>query len=193
MRHIRQDLPQGTVVIMDLNQRIRTAKIIREAEGYLELGLPQQAVNTLSRLGEPEQFGPEVLYLWGESLRALERYAEAIPPLERAAKSAPKDIRVRLALGWCCKRIGRLDRAIQALKEALSLEPNEALLYYNLACYLCLSGQKHDALLHLAKALTLDSAYREAAKQEEDFEQLRNDPVFQNLCAGKKPRRPARP
>lgn len=178
---------------MDLNQCIRTAKIIREAEGYLELGLPQQALQTLSRLGELEQFGLEALYLWGESLRTLERYSEAILPLERAAKLAPKDIRVRLALGWCYKRIGRVDLAIRALEEALALEPNEALLHYNLACYFSLSGRKDEALHRLARAIALDSGYREMAKQEEDFVQLRTDPEFQALCAGLKRRRSAKP
>ena len=40
-----------------------------------------------------------------------------------------------LALGWCYKRIGRIDLAIESLEEALSIEPNDALIHYNLACY----------------------------------------------------------
>ena len=106
---------------------IRRAKIQREAEGYLELGMPEQALQTLGRLGDPAGFESYALYLWGEGLRTMQRYFEALLPLERAAKAAPDDIRVRIALGWCYKRTGQLDLAIDALEQALIVEPELAL------------------------------------------------------------------
>jgi Flp pilus assembly protein TadD len=105
-------------------------------------------------------------------------------PLERAAKAAPDDIRVRIALGWCYKRTGRLDRAIDALEQALLVEPEEPLLRYNLACYLSLAGRKRRALRYLSQAFAIDPAYRELAEVESDFDSLRNDPEFQAICAG---------
>ena len=108
---------------MNTRSRIRRTKIQREAEGYLELGMPKYALRALERLGDPAAFDREALYLWGESLRALERYFEALMPLQRAAKAAPNDLRVRIALGWCYKRTGRLDLAIDALEQALLVEP----------------------------------------------------------------------
>ena len=66
-------------------------------------------------------------------------------PLERAARAAPDDIRVRLALSWCYKRTGRLDRTIDTLEQALTVEPEEPLLRYNLACYCVSAGQKRRA------------------------------------------------
>ena len=161
---------------------IRRAKIQREAEGYLELGMPEQALQTLGRLGDPTGFESDALYLWGEGLRTLERYFEALLPLERAARAAPNDIRVHIALGWCYKRTGRLDLAIDALEHALIVEPDMALLRYNLACYLSLAGQKRRALRYLSQALVLDPAYRELAEAESDFDPLRADPAFRALC-----------
>ena len=162
--------------------QIRRAKIQRQAEGYLELGMPEQALQTLGRLGDPAAFDSYALYLWGEGLRTMQRYFEALLPLERAAKAAPDDIRVRIALGWCYKRTGRLDLAIDALEQALIVEPELALLRYNLACYLSLAGQKRRALRYLSQALTLDPAYRELAEAESDFDPLRADPAFRALC-----------
>ena len=162
--------------------RIRRAKIQRQAEGYLELGMPEQALQTLGRLGDPAAFDSYALYLWGEGLRTSQRYFEALLPLERAAKAAPDDIRVRIAMGWCYKRTGQLDLAIDALEQALVVEPELALLRYNLACYLSLAGHKRRALRYLSQALTLDPAYRELAEAESDFDPLRADPAFRALC-----------
>lgn len=167
---------------MNARRLIRRARIQREAEGYLELGMPEHALQMLGRLGDPSAFDGHALYLWGESLRTLQRYFEALMPLERAAKAAPDDIRVRIALGWCYKRTGRLDLAIDALEQALLVEPEAALLRYNLACYLSLAGQKRRALRYLSQALAIDPVYRELVETESDFDSLRADPEFQSLC-----------
>jgi Flp pilus assembly protein TadD len=169
---------------MTTRRRIRDIRIQQEAEGYLELGMPDHALQTLGRLGPPALFGSEALYVRGESLRMLNRYCEALVPLERAAKAAPDDIRIRIALGWCYKRTGRLDLAIDALQQALLVEPQAALLRYNLACYLSLAGHKQRALGYLSQALAIDPAYRELIDAESDFDPLRADPEFQALCAG---------
>jgi Flp pilus assembly protein TadD len=167
---------------MSVKHRIYRQKIQREAEGYLELGMPEHALKTLGRLGDPMAFDTHALYLWGEGLRATERYFEALMPLHRAAKAAPNDVRVRIALGWCYKRTGQLDLAIEALEQAVLIEPEEALLRYNLACYLSLASQKRRALRYLAQALAIDPEYRSLIDAEPDFDRLRADPEFQTIC-----------
>jgi Flp pilus assembly protein TadD len=166
---------------MTAQEQIRRAKIHNEAEGYLELGLAQQALDCLGRLGDPAAFEVESLYLWGEGLRAMDRYFEALVPLERAVKAAPEDIRVRMALGWCYKRTGRLDLAIQSLEAALANDPTEAVLHYNLACYLSLAGEKRRSLRLLADALAIDPRLGRLVDDESDFIPLRSEPEFQSL------------
>jgi Flp pilus assembly protein TadD len=171
---------------VSFNHRIRRTRIQHEAEGYLELGMPHYALQTLGRLGDPTGFDADALYLWGEGLRAMQRHVEALLPLERAAKLAPEDTRICVALGWCYKRTGRLDLAIEALEKALILEPSEAMLRYNLACYLSLAGQKGRALRHLSQALSLDPAYCQMVGAEPDFDSIRADPKFQAVCEAAK-------
>lgn len=166
--------------------RTRLAQALREAEGYLELNLPAQALATLERIQHAGTFRGQISYLRGEALRSLERFAEALEPLEAAAEVAPSNIHVWLALGWCYKRTGQLQRAIESLRAALDAEPTEveeALLTYNLACYLSLSGERDLALAHLAKAVSMDGKYRELAHTESDFDSLRADPKFQSLTS----------
>src|SRR4051812_44021256 len=98
--------------------RDRIVRRLGEAEGFLMLGLPRKALEILQ--GQPDwatmQF--EASYLTGEALRSLERFREALRPLEVAAALRPDDIEVALAQGWCYKRTHRLAQAIDALERA---------------------------------------------------------------------------
>jgi len=161
---------------------VRRTKIQREAEGYLELDLPQQAAEALGRLGEPIHLNAHGQYLLGEALRMMERYREALPPLRKAAKADPDNLHVHFALGWCYKRVGRLDRAIAVLRRALRKAPREPLVHYNLACYWSLAGNKQQAIRFLSQALEIDPDYRPLVDDETDFDSLRFDPDFQALC-----------
>jgi tetratricopeptide (TPR) repeat protein len=168
---------------VSLRNRIRQAKIQRAAEGYLELGMPQHALETLARLGDPTGFDGHGLYLWGEALRAMERYREAVVPLTQAAEVAPENVHVWFALGWCYKRTGQINLAIHSLERVLAVEPSEALAHYNLACYWSLAGGRRRALEYLSRALQLDPDYRHLIDDEPDFDPIRSDPQFQALCA----------
>lgn len=163
-------------------QRIRRQQILRAAEGYLELEMPSHALDALARL-KPDELNTIAYHLKGESLRALGLFQEAIPSLRQAAESSPGDIHIWLSLGWCYKRIGRVDMAIESLEEALEAEPNEAIVHYNLACYWSLAGNKRNALLFLAQAFELDPNYRDRVPEESDFDAIRSDPQFRSLTS----------
>jgi tetratricopeptide (TPR) repeat protein len=154
-------------------------KIQHQAEGYLELDMPQQALDLLSRLGGEDGSDTRTLYLRGEALRSMERYRDALVPLSRVAEDEPENVHAWLALGWCHKRTGRLDLAIDALESAVAVDPEDALIRYNLACYWSLAGGKRQTLSYLEQALALDPNYRRLVDHEPDFDPLRSDPDFQ--------------
>ncbi len=166
---------------MVIQQRLRVERVRCEAEGYLELGMPGHALCALQRHGASVHGDASGCYLMGESLRLLSRYREAIIPLSRSLDLIPDDIRVSMALGWCFKRVGRIHRAIDALEHALKVEPQEAVLHYNLACYWSLVADRQKALRYLAEALAIDGNLRNLVDGESDFDMLRGDPMFQHL------------
>jgi len=168
---------------MTSGQRIRLKQLERQAEGYLELGMPEQALETLARVGDEALLGSHGLFLRGEALRELERYEEALVYLSQAAALAPRDIQIWLAMGWCHKRTGRLDLAIEDLQKALAAAPKEALIHYNLACYYSLAGQRDQAIGHLSRALAINPQFRQLVEDERDFDPIRNDPGFQALTS----------
>jgi len=173
-----------TLVTTSKEDRIRRMKLQNQAEGYLEIGMPQQALHALGRLGEAANSDARTLYLQGEALQSLERYADAVVPLRKVAELEPENVQVLLALGWCHKRSGRIDLAIKALETAVAADTDEPLIRYNLACYHSVAGDKRPALAYLEQALALDPNYRLLIDQEPDFEPLRRDPEFQAICEG---------
>ena len=181
------------------NQRLRRKQLLREAEGYLDLatvfadrwplpvqlrdGLAQRALNTLGQLSSTSGCRATVAYLRGQALRIMERHEDAITALERSAELDPSNIHIWLALGWCYKRTGRLDMAIQSLEEALSIDANQAIVYYNLACYWSLAHNAKHALDYLGRAFEMDPAYRRLVAQERDFDPIRAEPRFLELTS----------
>lgn len=152
-----------------------------QAEGYLELGMANHALDVLDRMGPPDTLSDHALYLKGEGLRSLGRYREALDPLSRATQGNPRNIAAWLAMGWCHKRTGRIDLAIESLEEALGVEPNDALVNYNLACYWAVANSRRQALAYLERAFEIEERYRSLVADEPDFDSLRSDPGFQAL------------
>ena len=109
-------------------------------------------------------------------------------PLGKVAELEPENCEVLLALGWCQKRVGRIDLAIEALERALEADHEEPLIRYNLACYHSVAGDKRQALAYLEQALALDPNCRLLIDDEPDFDSLRGDPEFQAVCEGSRTR-----
>jgi uncharacterized Ntn-hydrolase superfamily protein len=75
----------------------------------------------------------------------------------------------------------RYAQAIRLFQQMLAETPDDAVLHYDYACVLALSGSPRAALRHLKRALELDKTLVTFAKDDPDFASLRNDPEFQSL------------
>jgi uncharacterized Ntn-hydrolase superfamily protein len=75
-------------------------------------------------------------------------------------------------------------RGIRILEEALRRFPDEPPILYDLACFESLAGEPEPALEHLRRAIELDPGYRGAARADEDFVSLRDEPVFRAILEG---------
>lgn len=162
----------------------RTLRKLVEAEGYLQLAMPKEALEALDRVTPSEEFSFEYFLLRGLALRDLQRYSDALVPLKKAAQRKGDDVTLCLALGWCLKRTDQLPGAIETLHRAQQSHPDEALLQYNLACYYSLAGERAEAVSWLKRALVLSPQMRELIPEEADFDALRGDPQFEEIAAG---------
>ena len=167
--------------------RDRIKRQLDEAEGYLMLNLPARALEILECRTDWATMQFEASFLTGEALRSLDRFRDALKPLELAAKLRPSEVGVAIALGWCYKRTHRLAQAIDALERAGRHNPGTPLLHYNLACYWSLAANPSKALDELSLALELEPGLRGLIAAETDFDSLRDDPEFLRLTVGPAP------
>jgi quercetin dioxygenase-like cupin family protein len=70
------------------------------------------------------------------------------------------------------------DEAIRIHDEALAERPDHPALLYNLACMEARGGRHVDALLHLQRAVELDSKWAARARADSDFAAIRSEPGF---------------
>ena len=119
----------------------------------------------------------------GIALGQLGRNEETIASYDKAIEINPD-----LLHAWDGRRIalmqlGRNEEAIASYDKALEFNPDYGGTFYNKACCYGLQNQLDLALENLEKAIKLDSQYREMAKNDTDFDNIRHDSCFQNLLA----------
>jgi len=73
------------------------------------------------------------------------------------------------------------DEAVKYLDRALEADPKDEKVHYVLAWTLALKGNRQDALKHLREAVELNVTNRVYARNDPDFEPLREDEEFMNL------------
>jgi uncharacterized Ntn-hydrolase superfamily protein len=76
---------------------------------------------------------------------------------------------------------GNLPGALENARMAVELGPNQAETYYDLACYLSLSGNTDEAMVNIKKALTLAPHFKAMAKGDSDLNNLKTNKDFQAL------------
>lgn len=179
---------------MKSTDRIRRKKWLRQAEGYLDLimsfddrwplsqiertKLADAAIERLDCIASEMKLQSHDLFLRGQAFRLSGRYEQAITCLNQSLALNSDNVPGYLALGWCHKRTGHLDLAIDALESALELDGEGSIIHYNLACYWSLSNEPQLAAFHLTAALDLNPDFRELIASEPDFDPIRSHPEF---------------
>ena len=73
------------------------------------------------------------------------------------------------------------DEAVKFLEKALQANPKDEKVHYVMASTLAAKGDRREALEHLREAIELNAANRIYARNDPDFEPIRDDDNFQNL------------
>lgn len=79
---------------------------------------------------------------------------------------------------------GRHAEAAARGRELVAAHPDDGYLLYNVACCESLARQATTAIEHLGRAIELWEGCREMAKEDSDFDPIRDEPAFADLVRG---------
>lgn len=107
---------------------IKTLKRLTAAEGYLELDLPDLALEELDGVEQPGPYGAVIDWLTGEALKEKREYDAAIDSLSRAIPGipSPHNRRAIEALSECFRQTGRDELAEAAANFAVTTAEDAA-------------------------------------------------------------------
>ena len=142
------------------------------------------------------------------SLLQKQNFAEALPHFESVSKEFPQEkelhdragIYIRICKNFLDPKTPQprrpedyfyhgvikandadYDEALKLFDRALQAAPKDEKIHYVMASTLALKGDRKEALEHLKSAIELNETNRVFARNDPDFEPLREDENFQNL------------
>ena len=146
------------------------------ALGWLELGNPTEALAELDRIAPEVQSEPAAQAARLDCLMVAKHWDEATPLAESLCAQCPEEVHFWLQFAFASRRRtgGSLEQAYEILAPMRALFPDEWLIAYNLACYLCQMNRLDEADTMLAEARTMSGEkVEQLAADDEDLEPLR--------------------
>lgn len=144
-------------------------QVLRAASGWLELGMPEDALEELGSLTGDEREDKRALELKLAAQMAKEYWNEASETARLLCTQAVDEPDYFLSAAFCLHETGDTEEARKWLLRGPQVLHEMAVFHYNMACYLWVLGEKERAKNHLAKALDMDESFLESAKADKDL------------------------
>ncbi|MCA1962659.1 MAG: hypothetical protein LDL31_01795 [Prosthecobacter sp.] len=148
-------------------------RCITAAQGYVELGLHEEARAELARLPEELHERPDVLEVSVLCLMHDHAWAEALEVARRLCVVEPDQPGGYIHTAFCLHELGRTAEALQVLASGPPALRTKPVYYYNLGCYLARLGQEDQALRLLKQSFEMDGGLRRDARHDPDLSSLR--------------------
>jgi len=145
---------------------------LRAAEGFIGIGMFQDAWDELETLPPTLLAADEVLELRIAIFNGLEKWGSARELAESLARRSPENPGWWLSWASALRRERSVEAAQMVLREAAEIHPGVALVAYNLACYACVLGDMSETKELLSRAIAMDRGCRMVAMKDPDLEQL---------------------
>lgn len=155
--------------------------ITNRAEIYLHLGRYKEALADCNRTLEIKPDSDEALHVRGSAYIFLGKRKKALTDLNRYLKLKPDDPDTLTTRGVTYRHLARYDKALADFNHALALRPDDPNTLYDLACLFSLLKKTDEALASLEKAISKNKKYRKEAREDEDFNNIKEDPRFKKL------------
>ena len=157
-------------------------------------GRHAEAVKMLERaaLLEPDNFqAPAFLggAYAGMGMRAEANAARrrAVRLIEQRLDIDPDHARAYNLGATTLMKLGNIPRALEFATMSLSIEPDDPLILYNIACMYALMDKREDALAHLERAVRNGFGHSESMANDPDLESIRRTPWFHAIVQAMTP------
>ncbi len=148
------------------------------AQGYLELGMVDEALAELSFLQELKIHDPEIVELRLHILMQGQRWHAALATAEELLRVTPNAVPAYIHGAFALHELGRTREARDLLLKGPPDLRNDPTFHYNIGCYEAVLGNRNSAMQSLRKSFALDETYRDFAIQDPDLESIREDIAF---------------
>lgn len=143
----------------------------RRALGFLELGMPEDAIAELDELSVSSSLA---LHLRVDALFRLKNWEEAAAICLPMTEQEPADPGWWVQAAFAQRRARSIESAETILRKSLRHHPGHGLILYNLACYACVQERPDEARELLLQAIRIDPGQVLAmAKKDPDLFSLR--------------------
>jgi predicted Zn-dependent protease len=147
-------------------------RFVVEAQGYLELGMLDDAADALEQIPPENKTSLPVVALRVEIFQAAKRWSDMEAVCGYLVGLEPDNPQWWLRWGYATRRAKDEKAAAKLLKHALRKFPDEPCLLYNLGCYLCVMGKLDEARQALKQTFSLDKSFRLLAVDDPDLTEL---------------------
>lgn len=154
------------------DDQLKFAKHFERAQGWLLLENHAAAERALRLIPAAFRQRSEVRQFRAQLHLSAGRWAKAVPLLRRLQKQDPTEPQYAVSLAFAVRRADSIVAAEKILLEARTRFPQEAVIWFNLACYAAQQDRLPDAHNLLREAVRRESAYRDLAKADPDLAPL---------------------
>jgi predicted Zn-dependent protease len=150
-------------------------RAILAAQGYLELGMAEEALAELSTLTSLEGGDPDIMELRLHVLMQAKRWTEALATAQELLCIMPEAVSAYIHGAFALHELGRTEEARDLLLKGPAGLHRDPIFHYNIGCYEAVLGNRDAALHSLAESFALDETCRDFAQHDPDLEWLRQD------------------
>lgn len=143
------------------------------AQGYLELGLLEEAREQIASLPPLAASRPDVIELDVLCCMAERRWEEALSGSMRLCALEKNEPGGYIHAAYCLHELGRTGEAREMLRSGPGSLRKKPVFYYNLGCYSARLGLVDEALRMLEIAFEQDPELRRAARKDPDLQALK--------------------
>lgn len=151
---------------------INVHKALSAAQGYLELGMYDDAHAELNRLSPEMLSRAEFLECRLFLYMQQHRWEEALGIAAKLRRTDPSLATGYIQAAFCLHELARTAEAKELLLNGPESLKQNPLYHYNLACYEAVLGAPESALGYLRRSFALQSDLREVAREDNDLKSL---------------------